>query len=644
MGLRHALSLFTAFTCVTTASANACSIVGYVGEQPCKNFLVEGLSRLEYRGYDSAGIAFLQSGKDELICSRAEGRLENLKAKLKGEYSDGFVGIGHTRWATHGPALERNAHPHIDSKKSLAVVHNGIIENHLAIKEELLKLKCIFRSDTDTEVIAHLLRIQLDHSKSLGLKGKHALLDALLAMGKALKGSFAFVACFEDMPHTLCVMRRGSPACVGIGDNEMFVASDFLALAGKTDQVLFMPEDSIAILSKDTFDLYDKNGQFLSKEIQTIDLDPEVCQKSGYEHFMLKEIYEQRNIICSLISHCHSNIDTIWQQLGMTAEEAKQIKRIHLLGCGTSWHAARIGQFYFEKICNIPTYVRLASEFRYMPMFIEEGTLTIAISQSGETADTLEAVRLINKKKQPVVSLTNVATSSIVRETQGFLPLLAGPEIAVASTKAFSAQVAVLYWLANRLALEKGIINSQQLYDAENGLMAAANVLQDAIDKYKISIIQSHAKKYANANRFIFLGRHVGYPFAMEAALKLKEISYIFAQGYPAGELKHGSIALIDVMTPVMLFSHLDEELYRKLLSNAQEVKARKGHLIVVAFEGQDELISLADEAFILPSVSPLLEPLAMTGLVQFFVYQIAKEIGCDIDKPRNLAKAVTVE
>lgn len=644
MTQHYAVFLFVICMQMFLSDAYTCSIVGYVGESPCKKSIFEGLCVLEYRGYDSAGIAFLHSEHHDIVCSRAEGRLINLKNKLDQEPRDGIIGIGHTRWATHGAAIEVNAHPHIDSNNSLAIVHNGIIENYQSLKKELLKREAIFRSDTDTEVIAHLLRAKMDDWSTKNLEEKEHLLSALVDVSKELQGSYAFLACMKEMPDTLVAVRKGSPACIGIGKGELFVASDFLALAGKVDKVVFMPEESIALLTKEKLELYDKRGNALAYTVETIHLDPMTYQKMGHDHYMLKEIYEQKNGIRNLISHCRNLGDTIWQQLGMTGDQARKIKRVHLLGCGTSWHAARIAQFYFEKICNLPTYIHLASEFRYMPLFTEEGTLYIAVSQSGETADTLAAVELLNGKNEHIISLTNVPTSRIVRETHGFLPLMAGPEIAVASTKAFSAQISLLYWFANRLALEQGTIGKAELQQAEEDLMQAANTLEEMIERHKPTIIQTHAKKYAKAERFIFLGRHIGYPFAMEAALKLKEISYIFAQGYPAGELKHGSIALIDVDTPVMLFSHLDPELYKKLLSNAQEVKARKGHLIAVAFEGQHELIALADEVILISPVASLLEPIAMAGVVQFFAYQIAKELGRDIDKPRNLAKAVTVE
>jgi glutamine---fructose-6-phosphate transaminase (isomerizing) len=345
-----------------------------------------------------------------------------------------------------------------------------------------------------------------------------------------------------------------------------------------------------------------------------------------------------------MVEYNASHEQEVWKQFGISPEQIAQLQSICLFGCGTSWHAARIGQFFFEIICGIPTSTSLASEFRYMPFFPKRNGLYIAISQSGETADTLEAIRLIKAHDLPVVTLTNVASSTMVRETDGHLLLRAGPEIAVASTKAFTTQMASLYWLAHRIALAKGLITPERMAQAEQELKTAADVLEDAIERHKVEIVKTYAKKYAQAKRFMYLGRHVGYPFAMEGALKLKEISYIFAQGYPAGELKHGSIALVDLETPVVLFSHLDPVIYQKLIANAQEVKARKGHLIVFAFEGQDELIKLADQPFIIGRVAPLLEPIAMAGLMQFFAYSIAKELGCDIDKPRNLAKAVTVE
>ncbi|MCX5922602.1 MAG: glutamine--fructose-6-phosphate transaminase (isomerizing) [Candidatus Dependentiae bacterium] len=612
-----------------------CSIVGYLGDNFCSAYIEQGLDRLEYRGYDSAGFACLNDNQD-LVVLKAEGKLEKLKEKLKKDPIDGHVGIGHTRWATHGAATETNAHPQTGCGARVAVVHNGIIENHYQLREQLKAQGHVFKSETDTEVLPHLLEDCLDNNQTLK--------DAALELIGNLKGSFAFLALMTEQPDTILAVRKSSPMCVGLGTNEMFIASDFLGFAGKTNQVVFLPDESFALITKDSIELYNFDGQALPVVIKTLDITPTIYDKFQHEHYMLKEIYEQRNAIHAAVNHYKSLGDGVWEQLGISAEYARDLKSVHMFGCGTSWHAARIAQFFFEIICGVPAAAHLASEFRYMPFFTSPNCVYVAISQSGETADTLEALRMINLVNIPVVTLTNVPSSTMAREALGHLPLKAGPEIAVASTKAFTTQITALYWLAHYLALTKGIITQEEMTQAEQNLFEAADALQAVIDTYRLSIIQTHAKKYAQAKRFMYLGRHIGYPFAMEGALKLKEISYIFAQGYPAGELKHGSIALVDLETPTLIFSHLDPVIYQKLVSNAQEVKARKGHLIAFVFEGQEELIKIADQSFIIPRVAPLLEPLVMAGLMQFFAYQVAKELGHDIDKPRNLAKAVTVE
>ena len=624
------------------APSYGCSIVGYIGNMLCKSFIETGLSRLEYRGYDSAGFACLTQPDNQLVVIKAEGQLIKLKEKLKKDPADGMIGIGHTRWATHGPATETNAHPHPDCQENIAVVHNGIIDNFFELKTHLIEAGHVFHSQTDTEVISHVLEDNVLQYDSLE--------KAMAATVHDLKGTYAFLAILGDHPDVIVAARKSSPICVGIGNNETFVASDFLAFAGKTNKVAFLPDETFAIITKNNVSLYAFDGTPLQLKIQTIDIAPEAYEKLGHEHFMLKEIYEQRNAIRAAVEYYKSLGTDIWKTIGISQDYAHNLKSIQLFGCGTSWHAARIAQFFFETICGIPVSVHLASEFRYMPFFKRENTLFIAISQSGETADTLRSFRLIKSNHAvrsnniPIMVLTNVPSSTMAREADGVLPLKAGPEIAVASTKAFTTQITALYWLAHALALEKGLITQEQMHQAEENLLYAADVLEEFIDKYRIDMINIFGKKYAQAKRFMYLGRHITYPFAMEGALKLKEISYIFAQGYPAGELKHGSIALVDLETPTILFSHLDPLIYQKLISNAQEVKARKGHLIVFAFEGQAELLKIADQAFILPRVAPLLEPLAMAGLMQFFAYQVAKELGRDIDKPRNLAKAVTVE
>ena len=378
--------------------------------------------------------------------------------------------------------------------------------------------------------------------------------------------------------------------------------------------------------------------------IQEIDTSWIDNEKEGFEHFMLKEIYEQKCVIQKTVSSLQTKSNRIWHDLKLSSEHIKNLSSMTLIGCGTSWHAARISQFFFEEIAKIPTRVALASEFRYMSFFPDKKSIYVAITQSGETADTLEALRLVNSHDLTTIGLTNVISSTVVREAGGIIVTQAGQEVAVASTKAFSTQIAALFWLAHRLAVEKGILQPDDMDKVCKDILVAAHVLENSIESYKTEIVNKLAPYYAQFKRFIFLGRHISYPFAMESALKLKEISYVFAQCYPAGELKHGPIALIDAETPIFLFSNLDPLVYQKLVSNAQEIKARKGHLVVFAFEGQHELEQLADQLFIINRVHPLLAPLAMTGLMQFFVYQVAKELGCPIDKPRNLAKSVTVE
>ena len=613
----------------------SCSIFAYIGNLLCKAHVLKGLSRLEYRGYDSAGIAMLDVVSNKLVTMKKPGKLEELKKVALDAPIDGYVGIGHTRWATHGEANEINAHPHMNSDQSFVLVHNGIIENFFELKKELIDQGYVFASETDSEVIAHLFDRAYKTSKDM----KAAALETV----NQLKGACTFVGLHKDYPDMLVAARQRSPLCIGISQDGMHIASDFLAFADKTNEVFFMPERSIALVTKDTISAFDYAGNTLPVETKTVNLQPSAYEKLDHEHFMLKEIYEQKEAINKTIAYYNGLGDTLWQTLGLTEEKARSVTSINLFGCGTSWHAARIGQFFFEKVAKMPTSVHLASEFRYMEFFPSINSLFIAISQSGETADTLELIRYFNNYGAHTVALTNVETSSMVRETKGCMLTKAGPEIAVASTKAFATQLASLYWLAHRFALVRGWITVEQMAQAEKDLLHAADVLEQSIEQYKLDIISS-AKTYAQSQRVMYLGRHVTYPFAMEAALKLKEISYIFAQGYPAGELKHGSIALVDEQTPIILFSHQDPIIYQKLVGNAQEVKARKGHLVIFAFEGQDELISLANKAFIIQRVAPLLESVAMTGVMQFFAYQVALALGRDIDKPRNLAKAVTVE
>lgn len=613
-----------------------CSVVGYIGKTYSKSFVLEGLSRLEYRGYDSAGFACLSPQDTRLLYTKSSGKLSRLIEELEKKPIDGFVGIGHTRWSTHGLSSTDNAHPHFDCEKTISVVHNGIIENHRELRQRLERAGHIFYSQTDTETVAHLFESFLDSHKTIQ--------SAVIDLVNHFEGAYALLILMEQKPDAILLVRKRSPLCIGIGDGEMFVASDMLAFAGKTNKVLFLPEESFAWVGKDYIELYRFDGTPITMHPQEIDLEWDAYEKRGYDHYMLKEIYEQRTAIHNTVNFLHSMHARIWDDMGMDIQAVKQLETIHLLGCGTSWHAGYIAQFFFESICALKTHLHLASEFRYRTFFPDHNSLYIAISQSGETADTLESVNFLNGMKLPTTALTNVSSSTIVRECDGFILTQAGREIAVASTKAFSTQLSALYWLAHRIALEKNMISAAQMTQAHQDLLVAAEILENTIDNYKIPIFQTLAKKYAAFRKMIFLGRHISYPFAMEAALKLKEIAYTFTAAYPAGELKHGPLALIDAETPVVIFSHQDPIIYQKLLSNVQEVKAREGHVIAFAFAGQDQLMELADTSFIIPTVNPLLGPLCMTGLMQFFFYAIAKELNCPIDKPRNLAKSVTVE
>ncbi|MCA9769833.1 glutamine--fructose-6-phosphate transaminase (isomerizing) [Candidatus Dependentiae bacterium] len=613
-----------------------CSVFGYIGKKNSRECVLEGLGRLEYRGYDSAGFACLSPENNHLLYAKTPGRLSNLQEQLEKTPIDGNVSIGHTRWSTHGLSSYENAHPHFDCEKTISLVHNGIVENHHELRKQLKNTGHTFHSETDTETVAHLFETLLKIHETF----KGAIVDLV----NQLDGAYALVVLMQEHPDMMLLIRKRSPLCIGLGNDEMFIASDQLAFAGKTKKVLFLPDQSFALVKYNTIDLYDFKGKPLKLDVQETDVDWKGYGKKGYTHFMLKEIYEQKGAIHDTIDFLHSLGPKIWDHVGLSAQRVKRLDKINLVACGTSWHASRIAQFFFERFCMIPTRVSLASEFRYMPFFPDRHTVYIMVSQSGETADTLEALHMIREFELSTIALTNVASSTIVREADGFLLTQAGQEVAVASTKAFSTQLTALYWLARRIAYEKKIINAAQFKTAEAHLLVAAELLENSIENYKRVIVHTLAKKYAQYKRYIFLGRHISYPFAMEAALKLKEISYIFAQCYPAGELKHGPIALIDEQTPVVLFSSQELIVYQKLVANAQEIKARNGHLIVFAFEGQDELCALADTVFVVPQVGPLLDPLVMTGLMQFFVYHIANELGRAIDKPRNLAKSVTVE
>ncbi len=615
-----------------------CSVVGYVGEVLSRDFVIEGLNRLEYRGYDSAGFACIDPQSGHIHYEKAAGKLENLRTRLVSNPIDGRICIGHTRWSTHGISSDENAHPHFNTLRTIAVVHNGIIENYRHLRAQLQEAGHLFYSQTDTEVIAHVLEVELaTHDNDLH--------KAVTALVRQLEGAYAFVCVLQEFPDVMVLARKRSPLCIGVGNGHMYVASDVVAFADKTTNVVYLPDESFVLLSKDQIRMYRFDGSPLMPQVQKITVDHTLAIEShGYQHHMLKEIYEQKKVIQDTVHFLHLLGDGVWDYVGVSAEYIRNLKSLSLIGCGTSWHAARIAQFYFEHICNLPTGVHLASEFRYKHFFPDAHSLYITISQSGETADTLEALRMINQLGLPTMAVTNVSTSTMVREAGGFLLTQAGREVAVASTKAFSTQLTVLYWFAHRVALERGMITHAVMHQAEQDLLLIAELLDGNLQHYKASIDHTLAARYANYKKAIFLGRHMSYPFAMEAALKLKEIAYIFSQCYPAGELKHGPLALVDPQTPIFVFSYEDPLIYQKLLSNTQEAKARGGHIVVFAFEGQDELCEIADCVFMFPRTKSLLGPLTMTGVMQYLVYAIATHLGLPVDKPRNLAKSVTVE
>jgi glutamine---fructose-6-phosphate transaminase (isomerizing) len=612
-----------------------CCVVGYIGRQQSRSLVLEGLTRLEYRGYDSAGFACLNAETNQISAVKAIGGVDRLTQQCVVTPVDGFLGLGHTRWSTHGVPNLENAHPVMDCHDKVAVVHNGIIENYAEIRDQLTQQGHTFVTKTDTEVIAHLLEHEL------ATKSLHRAVESTVGQ---LEGAYAFAALISARSDMLLAVRLRSPLCIGIGEDGMFVASDQLAFAGKAQKVLFLPDASYACVYQDHIELYDFQGNKLAIDPQPLTIVWSESGKQGYEHYMLKEIYEQKRVMAATVSAMRSFQRTLEVQLGVTIDYLREVEHIVLIGCGTSWHAAHIAKFYFESLCKIPVTVGLASEFKHREFFIPQKSLCIAISQSGETADTLEVVRLLQERSFPIIALTNVASSSLVRESLGLLLTHAGQEIAVASTKSFSAQIASLFLFSHLIALHKGYLKQAEVEFAHEELLVAAEVMEKSIEIYKNIINDEIAPWCATHTQAIFLGRHMSYTLAQEAALKLKEIAYIFAEAFPAGELKHGPIALIDKKALVFLFSTLDPIVYQKLVSNAQEVKSRGGQIIVFAFEGQRELIDLADRAFIFSTVHPLLAPLAMLGVMQYLVYKIAHVLHLPIDKPRNLAKSVTVE
>ncbi|MCD8553929.1 glutamine--fructose-6-phosphate transaminase (isomerizing) [Seleniivibrio sp.] len=606
-----------------------CGIVGYIGEQTASHILVEGLTKLEYRGYDSAGLALMEAEGIEI--ERSVGKLINLKNQIAKKQFTAKLGIGHTRWATHGKPSFENAHPHRSNE--LTIVHNGIIENYLELKKFLLNKGYTFASETDTEVVAHMI-----HENYEG--------DLLKSVQKTLKqvhGSYGLAIISEKEPDKIIIARKDSPLVIGVGDGEMFAASDIPAVLSHTRRFIFMEDGDVACLKKDGYQIYDKDDKPVTREIKVIDWNPVMAEKAGYSHFMQKEIHEQpRAIIDTIRGKFSLESGTIGKELleGIQ-DKINSFNRIVIVACGTSWHAGLIGKFYIEKFAKIPVEVDIASEFRYRDLVIDDKTLFVAITQSGETADTLSAMRIAKKMGASVAAVCNVVGSSVSREADSTVYTHAGPEIGVASTKAFTTQVASLFLFALQLAQTKKTLSAEQIRYYLQELVRVPETIEKVLKQEED--ILALAKKFKDARDFLYLGRNVNYPIALEGALKLKEISYIHAEGYPAGEMKHGPIALIDENLPVFIICP-QSSVYEKIASNVQEVKSRDGIVIAVVTEGDTGLDKLADHKIEIPAIAEELTVFPAVVVTQIFSYYVASLLGLDVDQPRNLAKSVTVE
>ena len=608
-----------------------CGIVGYAGRRKAAPLLLDGLKKLEYRGYDSSGIA-VESGDGVIRAVKAKGRLSRLTELTSGgETLDGTVGVGHTRWATHGEPNDVNSHPHLSEKGRFAVVHNGIIENYLELKSFLTEKGFSFISQTDTEVIAHLLEYYFEG-------------DVLTCIRKALNklsGSYALGVLFNETPDVFYAVRKDSPLVVGLGENENFIASDMPALLKYTRSFILLADDEIACVSKDKVVVYNKNAEAEEKQPFFVDWDPETAEKGGYPHFMLKEIHEQPKAVRDTVMPRIKENEIVLDDVVLTEEYVKNIKKINIVGCGSAYHAGIIGKYYIERVCRIPVETDLASEFRYRGPIADERVLTIIISQSGETADTLAALREAKRLKSKTLAIVNVVGSSIAREADNVLYTHAGPEIAVATTKGYTTQVASLYLIGLYLA---GRLDSLSLTEYKKQL-DSLKALPDNIEKLLKTpeTTQYLASLYYKNKDFFFIGRGMDYASALEGALKLKEISYIHAEAYPAGELKHGTISLIENGSPVIAVA-VDKRLFEKTLSNIKEVKTRGAKVIAVASKENSAVENEAEHTLYIPDCHPLLAPVLTAVYLQLFGYYVAAVRGCDIDKPRNLAKSVTVE
>ncbi|MFH5831787.1 glutamine--fructose-6-phosphate transaminase (isomerizing) [Halalkalibaculum sp. DA384] len=614
-----------------------CGIVGYIGEKQASDIIIKGLERLEYRGYDSAGIALVNGA---LRVEKGKGKVNSLREKVSQSQMNGTIGIGHTRWATHGQPNDVNSHPHVSQSGKIALVHNGIIENYSSLKKELMKDGREFRSETDTEVIVQLIEKVYENG---GDDDEMTFERAVQLALQQIVGTYGLAIVNRDEPEQIIVARHGSPLLIGVGDNEMFVASDGAPIVEHTKKVVYLDDGEMAIIRRDGYEVKTIKDVPLTKKVHELALSVEEIEKAGYPHFMLKEIFEQPRAIADCLRG-RLDPEKNMIQLGGLVDVMDQFvnaKRLVIAACGTSWHSGLVGEYLFESLAKMPVEVEYASEFRYREPLIGEGDVMIVVSQSGETADTLAALREAKKRGALVLGVCNVVGSTIARETDAGVYIHAGPEIGVASTKAFTGQVTVLAMMALLLAQKKGTLDEEQLAN----LIQALDKIPESVEKIleQSDKIKEVANLFSYAPNFLYLGRTLNFPVALEGALKLKEISYIHAEGYPAAEMKHGPIALIDEMMPVVVIAHT-EHTNDKMISNIEEVKARKGRLISITGERNREVIDLSEFSITIPETEDSFSPLLTVIPLQLLSYYIAVNRGCNVDQPRNLAKSVTVE
>lgn len=610
-----------------------CGIIGYIGNRNATSVLINSLKKLEYRGYDSAGIAVI--GKQGLELARCKGKISKLEQLIEGRKLTGKIGLGHTRWATHGRPSEENAHPHTDCEGKIVIVHNGIIENYLSLKKSLKSEGHVFKSETDTEVIAHLIEKYFLKTCSL--------LSSVQEVVKRIEGSYAIGVISSEEPQNIVAARKDCPLIIGLGKGEHFIASDIPAVLDYTKKVIHMENGETAVINRDGVSVYDSEGKPAKKKIFTVEWNPVMAEKGGFKHFMLKEIFEQpRAIQDTFRSRADLESGEVYLDgLNLTKNKIKSVRKIFLIACGTAYHAGLIGKFLLEEIAKIPCEVDIASEFRYRDPILDEKTLAVIITQSGETADTLAALMEARLKGANTLAVCNVLGSTVTREAESIIYTHAGPEIGVASTKAFTTQLTALCLLAIYLGRARKTLEEEKAKNIILHLLRIPKQVRGILESE--GLISSSIKKYFKKEHFLYLGRGINYPIALEGALKLKEISYIHAEGYPAGEMKHGPIALIDENMPVVVVA-TDSKVYKKVTANIEEVRSRDGIVIALANKGNKKIENLADEVFYVPKTLEILSPILNIIPLQLIAYYIALFRGCDVDQPRNLAKSVTVE